>query len=344
MKKYSEFQVEDFLTDEFFVRWANSSDKEAEHFWNKWMENNPSKREMVMEAYYLINAIDYKDELKVSDQEHVDLFESIINHSSNSNYDNESNIRTIWNFLGLRKIAAAAMVAFCLYFGYQNIFNQPVKEESKPQIQQLVKFNPAGQKSQFKLADGTVVFLNAESELIFPEAFNDSIREVQLRGEAFFEVAENKDKPFIVNSGGVKVKVLGTSFNINQGNEVAIALVTGKVSVQDASGDKVNLAPNEMLTCKKEGKPIKSSFDPFETIGWKDKYLVFRGDDFLKVKRKLEKWYGIEIIRERPLQKDWSYTGQYYQETLERVLEGISATSEFEYKISNNQVIINPNP
>ncbi|MDN3668919.1 FecR family protein [Echinicola jeungdonensis] len=342
MKKYSEFEIEDFLVDEFFVRWAKSSNKEEEHFWQRWMENNPEKRGTVMEAFYIINSLNYKDELKVSDQEHIDLFESILSHDLEEDEKEPKGRKQRNVFLALRRIAAVILVFFCAYFGFKTMF--PSSKGTPEKVEQIVKVNPAGQKSQMKLSDGTIVHLNSESKLTFPKKFNDSIRYVALEGEAFFEVEENKEKPFIVQVDGIEIKVLGTSFNVKKEEEVSVALVSGKVAVKDTKGKEVLLSPNEMVTYQKDGEYSKSGFDPFETIGWKDKYLVFRGDDFLEVKRKLEKWYGVEIIRERPLQKDWSYTGQYYHETLERVLEGISATSEFEYKIDKNQVIINPNP
>ncbi|QDH78746.1 DUF4974 domain-containing protein [Echinicola soli] len=342
MKKYSEFEIEDFLTDEFFVRWAKSSDKEAAHFWEKWMENNPAKREVVMEAYYVVSSVGYKEEIHASDQEEIEWLEGILKQSRGDEEVVGDVKHGGWAWF--RRIAAGVVLFFCAFFGYKMV-TAPKRVVPEPIATELIyKENPAGQKSTFKLSDGTVVYLNAKSDLKFPNRFSDSIRMVELTGEAFFEVSEDKERPFIVKTQGVNVKVLGTSFNVKSDAEVAVALVEGKVTVSRDTGGQVHLSPNEMLTYKEDGKVLKSSFDPFEIVGWKDKYLVFREDSFLEVKNKIEKWYGVKIQCARDFQSDWSYTGQYYQESLDRVMEGISATSEFSYQIKDKKVILIPNP
>ncbi|MFD2034779.1 FecR family protein [Belliella marina] len=339
MKKYKGYELEDFLMDEYFISWVKSSDNEAEHFWKRWIENNPSKKKVVMEAYYIISSMNYGDPIRISDEEHIEIFESILKH------DKEDQRTGLFDKINLpfffRNVAAVLLIVFCGYYGFQiiNFGTSPTVEEIQDS-RQVVKMNPAGQKSQIRLNDGTTVFLNSESKLTFPDRFNDSVRIVHLEGEAYFEVQKNDDKPFVVMCDDVEIKVLGTSFNVKNDGDVAIALVTGKVQAKKKEGEEVMLSPNEMVTYNHNGKYTKSEFDPLETLGWKDRYLVFKKDDFKSVKTKLEKWYGVEIVLTSNLGKKWEYTGQYFHETLENVLEGIAASSEIDFRIDKNKVYI----
>src|SRR5690606_2263632 len=127
------------------------------------------------------------------------------------------------------------------------------------------------------LSDGTRIYLNAESEINYASIFSDSLRLVTLKGEAFFEVAHD-ERPFVVEIDQTRVRVLGTSFNVNQGGNGAlkVALVSGKVSIGDRQGNHVELKPSEMMVREENGRIHKTTFDPLEVLGWKDKVLVFK--------------------------------------------------------------------
>ncbi|WP_373399270.1 FecR family protein [Algoriphagus halophilus] len=205
----------------------------------------------------------------------------------------------------------------------------------------ITKKNPKGVKSSIKLSDGSVIHLNSNSEIIYPNEFSDSLRTISLKGEAFFDVSK-ESRPFKVNVDNTIVEVLGTEFNINQskGEELAVALVSGKVKVNDTHGNQVILDPSEMLVIKNDGNFYKSTFDSLQVVGWKDKNLIFKRDDFYTVKEKLENWYGIEITVKGKIGSKWAYTGEYHDETLKNVLEGIRQTSNIHYKLKGKKVEI----
>ncbi|WP_215222745.1 FecR family protein [Echinicola shivajiensis] len=331
--KYVNYDIEDFLTDEFFVKWVKSPDEDTEHFWRKWLENHPEKINVVLKASDIIQSVNYRAEVKISDADYTEMYEDII-RAEPERIIKSRKIYTGW----IKNIAAAILVGACLILSY-NIINIPEKvEEVKPEL--VTKSNPSGRKSIISLSDGTTIHLNSESSLTFPKTFGDSIREVELQGEAFFDVAEDKEKPFIIHSKDVQIKVLGTSFNVNQSEKLEVALVTGKVAIEDDLGNKIMLAPKEMLTMEEKGTFNKSIFDPMKVIGWKDKYLVFKKDSWEDVKKKIEKWYGMKIYGGDIFPKEWSYTGIYHQETIERVMEGIGITSNFNYEIKGNTITI----
>ncbi|MDR6513685.1 FecR family protein [Chryseobacterium camelliae] len=155
-------------------------------------------------------------------------------------------------------------------------------------------------KGQYKtlLPDGTVVWLNSASKLKYPTQFNGDQRLVELQGEGYFEVAHDRSKPFIVVSGGQKVKVLGTKFNINSyANEPAVltTLVSGSVELSsNAGGVAVRLKPGE------QGKMINSGFkvsavDVESYTAWTSNEFQFKGAPLAEVLRQLERWYDVDV-------------------------------------------------
>ena len=129
-------------------------------------------------------------------------------------------------------IGVAASLALFI-FAYTYFFTMELSRSSEP-IELVTKTTSKGQKATITLPDGSVLKLNSESSITYPKQFNKNVREVSLNGEAFFEVAGNPKKPFIVSSEGLRTKVLGTSFNINaykDFSEIAVTVVTGRVEV-----------------------------------------------------------------------------------------------------------------
>ncbi len=207
------------------------------------------------------------------------------------------------------------------------------------------KINPPGQKSTHMLPDGTKVWLNAESSLNYLEKFTDTIRLVQLRGEAYFEVAHDSQRSFIVETGNIRTQVIGTSFNINAVQEdafIKISLLEGKVKVQDA--DRVqtaNLSPGEELLAPKDStKFSKQRFSYENTFGWKEGILVFDGTDFIAFRNTIQKWYGVkvEIRGDPPL--NWNIRARYQNEDLEHVLTDICFNKNINFEIKDKNVII----
>ena len=214
-------------------------------------------------------------------------------------------------------------------------------QPSLPQPIATVRQSTApGQQRAFRLPDGTLVKLNVNSELTYSAAQADGPRGVSLRGEAFFEVAHDPQRPFTVTARGVATTALGTSFNVQAyDTTVAVALVTGKVKVAKQQSSTV-LTPGERIQYFPHTAPQKDRYDPLSDLAWKEGTLHFSQATLPQVVQRLERWYGVTItLKGIPAQR-WSYSGTFTKETLENVLMGISYTQDFAFDIHEKQVTI----
>lgn len=196
----------------------------------------------------------------------------------------------------------------------------------------------------FYLPDGSLVKLNANSKIEFPSRFSDTLREVRLIGQAFFDVQRDEKVPFVVKAGDLNVKVLGTSFDVDSRPEnllQKVALLTGKVQVSSLEGGQEYLNPLQMISYSKEKQEmVKGMFDPEETTGWKDGIIKFNNTDFREVFKTLEEWYDVEITISEEANFKGGLNGRYENEVLDNVLAGLSYAEGFKYKIENKHVTI----
>lgn len=339
-KKYVDYEFEDFVADEFFVKWVKSPGVNTTHFWEKWLEVNPNKRKVVEQSADFVRSFHYKGKDSFFDDDYIEMFENIVKYETDIQEINspEPPKAKWYSFFTFRRVAALFLLCFLSWAFYQTIDFQNTNHTD---IEWITKKSEAGKKTLVGLSDGSKIFLNSNSELRYPSNFSDSVRTVYLKGEAYFEV-EKESRPFIVSVDQADIEVLGTSFNVNQpaDEQLVVALVSGKVKVNDIKGNQVMLYPSEMLVLKEQGDFYKAPFDSLEITGWKDNHLIFRNDDFSSVKRKIENWYGVEIHVYGNFKNSWSYTGDYHDENLQNVLKGIALTSSIKYKITDKKVDI----
>lgn len=339
--KYTEYDIDDFLTDEFFIQWVKQPNENNRHFWEKWLDQHPEKREVVMQAVSIISSVHYQERPVMEDRLYVEVFENILKAEKDAK-SLPSN-KQVWNFnFPWRGMAASLLILCCVGMVYQLLrVPQQIDEPVQSDPIFINKINPAGKKSLITLSDGSKIYLNSLSEISYASEFSDSLRLVRLKGEAFFEVTQ-EGRPFVVEIEETKIRVLGTSFNVNQkaNGALTVALVSGKVSIDDQQGNQMELEPSEMMVKKKDGNLRKTTFDPLEVTGWKDKILVFKKNSLLEVKNKIENWFGVEVQLKGQIDSSWSYSGTYKDETLENVLRGIFLTSGSSYKIEDKKVII----
>ena len=149
------------------------------------------------------------------------------------------------------------------------------------------------------LPDGSRVTLNRNSSLSYPEKFSDDQRKITLEGDAFFEVVQDPQRPFLVDAGNIQVLVLGTSFYVNSGGTeraAEVAVSTGKVSVAAEAAGEVVLLPGEKAVLDPQESTLKklSVSDP-NFLSWKTKKLVFEHDDLSAVAQQIERAYGVQI-------------------------------------------------
>lgn len=335
------------MANKDFRDWVINNSEDRTLYWKKWIGADNDKKIAVNKARNAILKLKFKEEF-LEEDELEELLGDIILNKHSQRYPKERPGKEI-NFNWWIKVAATVVIFLFTSYGLRyllkiNYLNPPAQQL----IEMKKAYNPEGRKSRITLPDGSLVNLNAGSSLQFPAEFNDSMRVVELTGEAFFDVAENAEKPFIVKTHNIQTEVLGTTFNIrafDDDREINVALVTGKVKVT-GKDEKVNkmdhiLFPGEKLIYnKREESYSKTQFDLTEETGWKDEILVFNNTDFPKFITLLERWYGVKINVEKAPEKRWSVNGHFKNESLEEVLIGVQFTYDIDYKIENKSVTL----
>lgn len=225
------------------------------------------------------------------------------------------------------------------------IYNPSGKKVKPRRLQYNTIEIPRGGEYQLKLSDGTKVWLNSETTIKYPIVFAADSREVYLEeGEAFFDVTENKERPFIVHTSKMKVNVLGTSFNVraySNENQLSTTLVTGKVIInQPQTGKVYTLVPNEQAIFSDQGIDIKSvAVNKF--IAWKNGRILFEENTLEEIFNDLSRWYNIDVdyasVEVKKLR--FSIDVERYDEFSE-ILGILELTKKVKFKIEENSVII----
>lgn len=203
---------------------------------------------------------------------------------------------------------------------------------------------PKGGEYDLVLADGTAVWLNAESRLRFPVEFRGKERKVVLEGEAYFEVKRDAERPFRVEVRGSVVEVLGTEFNVSgygDDEQVYTTLVAGKVKVEAQGGDLV-LSPGEqcVLTLA-SGAMSKQRVDVEKFIAWKKGWFILEEQTLEQIMQKLARWYDMAVFYRNPGVKGTVFKGSVPRYTdLRRVLEVLEKTEEVHFSVQGNTVVV----
>jgi transmembrane sensor len=233
---------------------------------------------------------------------------------------------------------------------------------------------PKGSKTRTILPDGSTVWLNAGSRIVYAN-FNGPEREITLEGEAFFDVVQvmssttHQKKPFIVHAGTIDIRVLGTAFNVKSYPEektIETTLIRGLVQITrkgDTKGDPVYLHPNEKIVLPVSSREavttnervtatnqpaikqiihIDSTIKESEHIetAWVYNRLEFRGDNFEQLALKLERWYNIKVYFEDPAARQLKFNGSLQNETVEQAFMALKEAVAFDVRIDNNEVFI----
>lgn len=213
-----------------------------------------------------------------------------------------------------------------------------------------------GVRKEITLPDGTIVRLNSDSRLSYDlEMKSHHQRDVSLSGEAFFIVAHDKKRPFIVKTNKVAIKVLGTEFNVREypgDRESETTLIKGSIelTINDRLDQKFLLKPSEKFAFVKDARkqseknqksvlmiesiaPVKVGNNEYlEEISWVENKFVFQNESFEDLIPKLERWYNVRIILEDPKIRSYRYTGIFIEENIIQALEAMQLIKSFHYK------------
>ena len=200
-----------------------------------------------------------------------------------------------------------------------------------------------GERMELELSDGSEVVLNANSSLDYSREFDGSTRKVYLEGEAHFKISKDSLRPFIVRSGEIETKVLGTQFNLNAFEEdsvVIISLFEGSVQVSSASR-QYDLLPNQAAVFDiKNNTSHILSVDSMAALGWKSNKLVFNRTSLEEVTRKLYRQFGLKSKFENEDLKNRTITGIFESESLETILKAITKATKTQIHYENQKTIL----
>lgn len=365
MKKYDEFDIEDFVWDTDFRQWVLAPNREVNAFWQQWIEQNSDKMAMIEQAKMIINTLKINSP-SISEQE---IDEQIIQTISKINDTEEYEPEKVSIFYYQQKqwlrIAASIFLLLGIGFWYTQFYPQKSSEEGV--YEKLVAENPnklveVTNESEkilpIQLIDGSLVLLKKGSRISYSENFLGNTREIFLSGEAFFEVTKNPEKPFLVFANGLVTKVLGTSFNIkayDKDKEVTVEVKSGKVSVfaqSDANSKEkatnrelggVVLTPNQKIVYAREEVRMAKSLVEMPIIIEQEKLkTVFEFEDapVSEILHNLEKAYSIDIVFDEELLSTCPLTASLTDLQLFDKLNIICKGVEAHYEILDGQIVI----
>ncbi|MBX3256166.1 MAG: FecR domain-containing protein [Chitinophagaceae bacterium] len=370
---YSNYEAEDFMLDGSFRNYCTGNNEEDIQFWENWVHDNPGKKEMICEAKELLLALTgghTTEQLTADKNRFENAFQQHISQTPVTILPRELPVpaRRFGKKIFAYAAASAAAVAI-LFF----VFSPPKKHDTQNE-QAALQYNfkeisKAGERKSFQLPDGSKVMLNAGSSIDISRSFNMHNREITLTGEAFFDVAHNAEKPFIIHTTNMDVKVLGTVFNVKAypGDKLSeTSLIKGsvEVTIRNNSNKKVLLKPHQKIVLPNtpEKETIRSTDNKNSTapaapdfkikaltyyktdstlaeVSWTENRLVFTDNTFEDIAAELQRWYNISIVFTDNQVKQFRYTAVFDQKNVIQVLNALQLSRRFEYKIEENNKI-----
>lgn len=275
-----------------------------------------------------------KDEVDV-DREWERLFSSIEKKTI-------SKMKTRGLFLQYMKYAAAVVLGIGVSLSTLYLTNQ----ENLSTVGNYKLVTSKGEKSYLQLPDGTKVWLNSCTTLEYAENYGHSNRSIYLDGEAYFEVAKNKDLPFVVKANGIDVKAIGTAFNVSaymEDSQLTTTLFNGKVAVQPTlTKQEVLLEPNQVAVYDKSRNKIEVvPYDKKLFAQWRRGFLSFKMMYLQDITKLLERNYNVVFRYENQGIKKLRFSGSFRNnEDLSEILNVIKTNTGIRYQILKDTIVI----
>ncbi|WP_104385538.1 FecR family protein [Sphingobacterium sp. HMA12] len=357
-------QLEDFLIDDTFQKYCSGEDKNCILYWQQYSLNHPEQAEMILKAKRLYQIL-------VGNRKSVhEQMERLKTDLQNAPVESSSIRRIAWSRWATIAAVFVALVAGGLWY-YSRSTNgiDPQTITNIGQVYQTKK----GEKKTFELIDGSSVTLNSASKLEVSSDFNRELRLVRLIGEGYFQVAKNKEKPFMVQASDFDIKVLGTTFNVKSYPEEPTAeavLVEGSIEMK-SKGQRENsviIKPNQKITIFKNqaallinptkgSKPtlsklpikeiaienipvVESNATEIPDIAWKENRLEIVDQDFETLRRTLERWYDVDIQLQSDQLKQYRFTATFSKENITQVLSALQKVEPFKFELYGKKITI----
>jgi ferric-dicitrate binding protein FerR (iron transport regulator) len=352
---HDQYEVEDFLMDDSFRNYCLERNEKDLLFWQQWVKAHPEKQSLLQQAkemYFMLNGNITLQQIQQDEEKFRLLVEKQVR-------PRPARTKKLWRYTGLA--AAAAVLAIIIL---PNLL-QPKKAIPKSEFTHTSK---AGERKSVRLPDGSKVTLNAGSTITLSPGFNEESREILLQGEAFFDVAHNASKPFIIHTNTMDVKVLGTVFNVkaypnDKVTETALLKGLVEVTVHSTSHKKVILHPNQKIMLSKgnagtqpesvsnkkereksEGYTIaaltyNTTDSSLVEVSWTQNRLVFTDISFEEIAAQLERWFNVTIHFNNEAIKQYRFTATFDQKNITQVLDALKWSRSFTYTINENNII-----
>ncbi len=203
---------------------------------------------------------------------------------------------------------------------------------------------PRGGQYQVELPDGSQVWLNSASSIRFPTSFGGKERRVEITGEAYFEVAKNKNLPFVVSVNSSEIQVFGTHFNVNAYSDESslnTTLLEGSIKFYN-DGNAITLKPGQQSKLTQGGQlKTINDVDVDKVVAWKNGFFNFEGSDFQTIARQLARWYDVQVIYDRKID-DLFYAEIPRNTVLSDLLKALELTGKVNFKIEGKKIIVMP--
>lgn len=340
-------RVEDFIDDEYFVEWVLHPKPEHELFWQGWLKAHSEKAALAERARTVLHSIRIQPLAQTFSAEDL---EEISNRFMRHTQGRTKGLR-LWSWIG----AAAAVLILGFGIWYWQAPDTPAAAgplaSGVPMMKTIA--NNSENSRLIRLSDQSLVLLRPHSTLHFPDQFGEGKREVSLSGEAFFEVSPDREHPFLVKTGELTTKVLGTSFDViapTAGRAGSVVVKTGKVQVyhtrEHASAaptlDSIILLPNQKLVYSvKTSKLQKAAVKPLMLSPVEaEKVFSFTDAPVADIIAKLQKAYGVEISYDKQKLKDYTVTASLSKLSLEAKIGAICKAIDARYEFEENKIRI----
>lgn len=370
MDQYKNFRVEDFVWDPFFRQWVLAPTRENDLLWNDWLSENPRSAALVKEAQQVVLALGIR-EAELSDDEIQDVVGKTTARlrvsKENANFSwapDRRFYRTLWF-----QMAASVLIFIVAGLSVKSYWSQMSTAYESDQVEtegavaekegaMIEKVNTGDQHILVQLHDRSQITLAPGSKIRYAKAFTGIKREVFLTGEAFFDIAKDPDRPFLVYANELVTKVLGTSFRVKaypSSQEVTVEVKTGRVSVFAKSDPELQykltrrelegviLSPNQKIIFERQAiRMVKTLVEKPEIVLPKSQtpHFVFEDTPASEAFAAVAKAYGIDIMFDEALLSGCPLTAALDNQPLHEKLSIICKAVEAEYEVLDGQVII----
>lgn len=377
---YREYDAEDLLLETSFLNYCLAANDLDVLFWENWLLENPDKAgvaKQAQEMFLLLNGQhtaaqfrEHQSKFREAFSQHLGEEQSGDGHlfyTRGEQAGRRSRSRKIGRYVVGMAASLLLLIAVRQLILHRNDADKAILEQDKHTYVSM-----PGERKSFQLPDGSTVLLNGGSTLSITPAFNQVNREVSLEGEAYFDVAQNAGKPFVIQAGDMCVKVLGTTFNVKaypQDKTLETVLIRGSVEVtlKDLPRSNVILKPQQKIVierpAKKEGgiqdsvihsnhygmangkvavKNVQLLADDSTVMetSWTMNRLVFDNETLAVVATKIERWYGVKVQIDPAIADTYTFTGIFENESIQQMLKALQLSLPFHYKLEDKTLFI----